>query len=258
MTAMRWGAVAIGFAAALYPLATWYVDRLSDGNDEPLGLVALAAAVLIAWARRRECAATPLDRWLSVGLLALYGSLAWLAFPPLVRALPAIGAVLFWFGVWRNPAIVALSLLSLPVIASLQFYIGYPLRLLAAQSTELLLGLAHVPVAREGVQIVFKGTTVGFDPPCSGVRMLWAGGFLAALIGGRFRIGWGGMLLLALAASGAAIATNIARATFLFFPESGILPMPDWGHEAVGFGCFALAACMLVHVAGRIQIRSTR
>ena len=57
-------AAVVGFTAALFPLAIWYVRRMGDGSDEPLGLLALAFALAAAWSSRESLAASPAGRTL--------------------------------------------------------------------------------------------------------------------------------------------------------------------------------------------------
>ena len=64
-------------------------------------------------------------------------------------------------------------MLSLPVVASLQFYAGYPMRLAAAEGAVRLLELGGIVVARNGVSIEVGGMAIAVDPACSGIRMLW-------------------------------------------------------------------------------------
>lgn len=248
-------AVSIGFLAAFFPLIIWYFKRMSDGSDEPMGLVALAAAAVIAWSQRSRLTSTPTMRAWALAFVLIYGVTVWLTFPPLLRSLPALAAAICWFGLWRVPAIVVLLTLSLPLMASLQFYLGYPLRLCAAELARSLLSIVQVEVWRDGVELISNGTAVGVDAPCSGVRMLWAGAFLAAGVAGNFRLNWRGVLTLGGVAFVLAIATNALRVSLLFFPEAGIVHLPHWTHEATGILCFAIGIAGLLFAARRLQTR---
>ena len=60
-------------AAALWPTAWWMGQRMVDGSDEPLGLLALAALAVLLWHCRGRLRAAPRLGWLA---LALAGALA--------------------------------------------------------------------------------------------------------------------------------------------------------------------------------------
>ena len=92
----------------------------------------------------------------------------------------------FWVSVAgardRGAAVIALFVLSLPLIASLQFYAGYPLRAMTAEGATQLLNLFGFDVARSGVAMSWEGRTILVDAPCSWVRMLWTASFLACAL----------------------------------------------------------------------------
>ncbi|WP_034923523.1 archaeosortase/exosortase family protein, partial [Candidatus Accumulibacter vicinus] len=63
---------------------------------------------------------------------------------------------------------------------SLQFYGGYPLRVLAGSLAVALLQLNGLAVERAGAVLLWDGRQIAIDAPCSGLRMLWAGAYLMA------------------------------------------------------------------------------
>jgi hypothetical protein len=81
----------------------------------------------------------------------------------------------FYVGLW------SLLLLSLPSVASLEFFLGYPLRVLVGEATAFLLQMQGLDVWREGVCLHFGEKLIWIDAPCSGIKMLWFGLFLAAI-----------------------------------------------------------------------------
>lgn len=258
MTSMRkrWAslAAATGFLVALLPLGSWYVRRMGDGSDEPLGLMALAIAMVMLWSCRNSQRATAADRWTALALFGLYGVTVWLGFPPLGRALPALGAVVLWTGAWRLPGVSILLGLSLPVMASMQFYLGYPMRVLTAGISSATLNLLSLPVHRVGTQLMFDGATLGVDAPCSGIRMLWMSCLFAAVAIGLFRLGWRAAAGLLSTAVLVALLANSLRATVLFFPESGMIHLPSWGHEGTGLLLHVLGMLVLLGMARRLQL----
>ncbi len=132
------------FAAALWPTAWWMGQRMLDGSDEPLGLLALAALAVLVWHCRGRLRAAPRLGWLAFALAAAVTSTAllWQA-PPLVTSLFGLlalgsGLIAFLPAALATAPVLGLSLLSLPLLASLQFYAGYPLRVITAETSRWL------------------------------------------------------------------------------------------------------------------------
>ena len=149
-----------------------------------LALFALSAG-------RRDAAPAPPRRWetlpATLALLAYAASFPFV--PPLASALLAFAALGFSWSLWRHgtpfrPWTLGLALLGLPMAASLQFYLGYPMRVASGAVALVLLRLSGIPVVREGVYLRWGGELVMIDAPCSGIRMLWAGA-AARLLPGR-------------------------------------------------------------------------
>jgi exosortase len=239
-------------AACFWPVWRWYVERLDDGSDEPWALVALLAAVALSWPRQgwRWNARDPL-LLAAAALTLLYALLAPFA-PPLPRALLAVAALgCCWVSVGgtrdKLPAVTCLLLLSVPVIASLQFYAGYPLRTATAAGATGLLNFFGGEVARLGTSMVEHGRVVVVDAPCSGVRMLWTGTLLcAALAAMRARSGWRAMLLSLGLVLPIVLAANALRAALLFLIETADATPPAWLHPAVGMFTFAIVGALLL------------
>jgi exosortase/archaeosortase family protein len=235
--------------AALWPHWIYIARRLVDGSDEPWGVLALLTLAVLLF-RDRSLLAQP-NRWALVAsaALAIIAAVAERVLPDLAAAALAMMAVgLFLTHALRRPAaaLVILLLLALPVIASLQFYLGYPLRLVVAHASTGLLWLAGFDAVATGASIVHDGTTVLIDAPCAGIGMLWLGSYVAALLSYLH-----GASTVATARNGAVAAmlvllANIARNTVLFFPEAGLVQWPSWSHEAVGLAAFAAAMAPLV------------
>src|ERR1700738_5023470 len=85
-------------------------------------------------------------------------------------------AVLLLFRcVARAPAACVITALALPVLPSLQFTLGYPMRIISAALAVPLLRAHGLDVARQGTFLLWRDEMIQFDAPCSGVNMLWAG-----------------------------------------------------------------------------------
>src|SRR5687767_1456442 len=127
---------------AFWPVWAWYARRIVDGSDEPLGLGALAVAGVLVWHQGRVTEWVRPDatrRWMALALVAIYAAVFPFA-PALVRALLAMSALALVLPPIRGAAGVGgLLLLSLPLVATMQFYLGYPLRVIAAEATRLIL-----------------------------------------------------------------------------------------------------------------------
>ncbi|PZP98043.1 MAG: exosortase Q [Variovorax paradoxus] len=237
-------------ALALLPAWAWMAKRLTDGADDPLGLLALAALATLAGLHRKALRASPALRWLAAAtVLTLAATLAHGAWPPLsssLLAVLALAATLLAFlprQVAATPVLL-LAVLALPLLSSLQFYAGYPLRVLTAEASHWLLA-PFFTVWREGSTLLVDGRLVIVDAPCSGVQMAWLGYFTA----GATAL-WAGLadrtVLARLPGVGLTVlAGNVLRNTLLVAAEGAGRPLPAWGHEALGLAVLA-AACAAI------------
>jgi exosortase len=238
----------LALAAALWPVARWYGLRMFDGSDEPYGLIALATLVVVLVRSGLDLPRSEL-RWVGAGVLLMGYALLYSVFSPLPRALVAVGALAILVFRWRNAvAHTALLVLSLPVVATVQFYLGFPLRALAAETTVLVLRALSFPVTREGTLLHWRGETVLVDAPCSGVRMLWFGLYFAAALAAMARLDNRRSLIALSTAFVLVIAANVVRATALFFKEAQIVALPDWTHTGVGLIIFAGVLLIIVRL----------
>jgi exosortase/archaeosortase family protein len=240
-------------AAAIWPTGWWMAQRMLDGSDEPLGLLALSALTLLLWRCRGELRAAPRLGWLALALAAAVASTATLwHVPPLVSSLLgllALGAGLAAFlpaSIATSP-VLGLSVLSLPLLASLQFYAGYPLRVVTAEASRWLLA-AGFSVERSGASLLVNGRLVIVDAPCSGVQMLWLGYFTAcvvALYAGRRDTAF---LARLPAVSVLVLAGNVLRNTVLVACEAADLQLAGWGHEAIGLAVLAAVCAAIARI----------
>jgi exosortase/archaeosortase family protein len=240
-------------AAAIWPTGWWMAQRMLDGSDEPLGLLAVSALAALLWHCRGELRAAPSLGWLALALAAAVASTAALwHVPPLVSSLLgllALGAGLAAFlpaSIATSP-VLGLSVLSLPLLASLQFYAGYPLRVVTAEASRWLLA-AGFSVERSGTSLLVNGRLVIVDAPCSGVQMLWLGYFTAcvvALYAGRRDTAF---LARLPAVSVLVLAGNVLRNTVLVACEAADLQLAGWGHEAIGLAVLAAVCAAIARI----------
>jgi exosortase/archaeosortase family protein len=235
---------------AIWPHIAWMARRMLDGSDDPLGIVALAALACVGWRQRGHLRHAPRPAWFfSALLLVTLASTSWQMLPPLFSTLLALSGFaagmlsLFPGGIASAP-VLGLAALSLPLMASLQFYAGYPLRLVAAELSRWLLLVTH-DVERDGVALRVNGQLVLVDAACSGVQLVWLGYFTAcaaALLGGcgntRFlrRLPAIGVLIL---------AGNVLRNTALIALQADGKPVAAWLHEGIGLVTLAVVCAFI-------------
>ena len=238
--------------AACWPVWHWNVLRMSDGSDEPLGILALVAAVILVVSMRQ-------GRILKVDLIPASILLFLYAFtypfsPPLVRAVLAVTALSltlssFIMGIRFHFALTGLLLLSLPVVSSLQFYLGYPLRVLCGFIALPMLGLAGYPVVLEGTSLRWGDIIVAIDAPCSGIRMLWAGLFLAFTLASIYRLRTAAVVVVCSISICLVILANSLRTTSLFLLE--VLPVQQIQgmHDMTGLVIFAFMGLVMIGIS---------
>jgi exosortase/archaeosortase family protein len=241
--------------AASWPTWRWMAARLADGSDEPWGLVAIAALVLLVWREREAFSRAPRLPALaaSTGLLA---AAAALPLPALARATLAVAASVAMLSALRRReqpilAYAGLALLSLPLLASLQFYGGFPLRVITAEATRGLLALGGVDTVREGTALLVHGRLVMVDAPCAGIHMGWAAYFAACGAAAWLRLPDGVFLRRLPLVGVAVLAGNVLRNTVLVLGESRDGGLAPALHAAIGVAAFALVCGFVLHHVGR-------
>lgn len=239
-----------GLALACWPAGTWWLARMTDRSDDPLGVAALLAAGFFLWQQRREIAVSNYGVWLAVGLLLTQGVLP---LPPLVRAGCLVAALSLALALpRRHSGIMLLLFLSLPVVASLQYFGGYPLRLVAAEISRALLWVLGTSTERVGTLLRWRDCEVGVDAACSGVKMLWSALFIVGIMAARAGFSWRRTVQMLLAATALVIGVNGLRSTILFFPEAKMVSWPEWTHDGIGIGLFVLVAATVVGLCDRV------
>ena len=234
-------------ALALLPAWAWMARRLADGSDDPLGLLALAGLAWLVAVHRRYLRASPALPWLGAALLlTLAATLSRASLPPLLGSLLAVlalaaGLLAFLPRQVAAAPVLGLAVLALPLLSSLQFYAGYPLRVLTAEASRWLLAPAFT-VAREGSTLLVDGRLVIVDAPCSGVQMVWLGYFTACAVALWARQRDRTVLARLPGVGLAVLAGNIVRNSLLVAAEGAGQPLPAWGHEALGLAVLA-AVC---------------
>ncbi|MBX7138297.1 MAG: exosortase/archaeosortase family protein [Oligoflexia bacterium] len=238
------------YTLALWPVWRWYGERLVDGSDEPWGLLALGCTAIILIRKKFVRSSSSGQSMLFVSALQLfcYGVLYPLL-PPLLRAALGISVFvpLFWGKIRGDLAVTGLLFLSLPIISSMEFFLGFPLRYMLTQISCLVLHrICGLDVIAQGTLIAYGGKVIAVDAPCSGVHMLWCGIFLAMLGCAMAELKRIEVLRVLRFALQAVLLANLCRAVALFFKESGLLALPAWTHTGIGLAFFALASFAIV------------
>lgn len=235
-------------AAALWTHWQWAASRMADGSDDPLGLAALAVLAWAVWRAAPDLRGTPRPGWLTaaLGLSALATASVFCA-PPLAGAVLAalalacgLRAFLPHGHAWLP--LSGLMVLALPVVSSLQFYAGYPLRVVTAQVSTWALQLAGLQAERAGSAMSVDGQLIIVDAPCSGVQMVWMAYFCACAMGVADSLD-DKRFLRALPFVGVLVMTgNIVRNTLLVGLQARHVDVPGWAHQMIGLVVLA-AVC---------------
>ena len=242
------------------PVWSWYVSRMWDGSGETWGLLALGtfAAYVGLNAPRTWSLRTSLT--FPTVLMLIYAA-TYPFVPRLVQgmlAFTAMGSLWWSLGLGRTLHVPSwgLLMLSLPVIPSFQFYLGYPVRVVCGMMAVPLLQLGGFSVIREGTCLNWSGQLISIDAPCSGVRMLWAAMYVAFSAACFLELSSARTAVAIAATFTAMMVGNALRTASLFHLESRALPLPAWSHEVTGLLIFGVITCFIVWVSAKVGRRS--
>ena len=246
--------------AATWDAWRWYVERVSAAPEEAAALALTVAFLGTLGLLRRPKPAAPVSMpLLLVAVLLVAYAAGHAVLPPIARAALAVAATLFtlYVAAFREQPPVAfwgLVALALPVVPSLQFTLGYPMRLVSAALTVPLLQAHGLLVSRQGTFLVWRDDMIQFDAPCSGVNMLWSGLLLTLMGGVLFRLRALKVVLAVALSIALTVACNVLRASSLFYIEAGfVLQAPSWWHEGIGIAAFLLPIMLTLWLLSRWQ-----
>ena len=248
---------------AFWSVWRWIGSRFLNSGELTWELVPLISVVFFAWANQprdstRLNSTALISAAATLGLYALSSIVA----PPLVAALIAMVSLTFVVSRWRfattfHPGLFTLLLLCLPIADSLNFFLGYPMRVIVGEATAFLLNMQGLIVYRDGVNLQFGERLLVIDAPCSGIKMLWFGMLLATNLSFLFKLAPRMFLPVLLLALAATMLGNLARASALFYIEGGfIIDAPAWMHSAVGVVAFifsSIAIAVVVKVSSEVR-----
>ncbi|MBB5019047.1 exosortase/archaeosortase family protein [Chitinivorax tropicus] len=236
----------LALVGATWPVWKWVIQGTLDASNEPWGWLPAVLAALLALRHSHNLAT---DRLLITPavLLTLYMLAIALDLPMAIRGSLGCLALASWASGLRtgrpwHVGLWTLCWLSLPLSASMQFYLGYPMRYLTCAGAATWLQWQGLPVMQDGSLLLWQTRQIAIDAPCSGVKMLWAGWVLSASLAT-----WQG--LNSLRTLGCLLGTpllvylaNTGRTTALFYSESGLVQAPPWFHDAIGVMAFLATA----------------
>ena len=244
---------------AFWDVWRWYVSRAAYSWDQPWGVLALIAAIVFLVASRKPWPQAEPSLLIPIVLLMFYAA-TYLPFGPLARATVAFTALAVTtsslrFGKSFHAGLFGLFYLSLPTLPTLEFFGGYPLRVVVAEITAPILRLSGFAVIPEGTCLNWAGKLIWIDAPCSGIKMLWVGLFLTFLVLCLYELPLLKTFLLLPLVGVVIMATNVFRAVALFYIEAGVLSAPSWGHEYAGVIAFVLEAAGIIAIVMRLGRR---
>jgi len=239
----------------------WYYQRVAASLEEALGLIAVFILLIFLALRsfRQNRVIYQFSLWPVIGLLLLYGVSFFLSVPSIIQAaiaFMAIAVIVYWLSFGRQPPISFWILVSfsLPIVPSLQFYLGYPARLISASLSVPLLQMNGLSVSQSGTYLVWQDQTIQFDAPCSGVTMLWAGLFFSLFVSLVFKFNFFKTVFALFIACVLVLFGNVLRATSLFYLEAGLIDSSaSWLHEGVGVIAFIGTASGILFTLTRFQ-----
>lgn len=246
---------------AFWSVGRWYFLRLSTSGDESWGILALAAICFLSFKGQTKNAQN-INFYLIIASIIIF-AISFPFLPPLLRAVIAVTSLTLTISDWRfgrkfHFGIWSLFLLSLPIVASMQFYLGFPMRIIIGEATAFLLKLNGLVVFRDGVCLHFGEKLIWIDAPCSGVKMLWAGFFLTSLLITIYQFNFRKSVLAFFSALGIILLGNIFRATGLFYLEAELIKMPNFAHQAIGVSAFVLTCIGIVFTILKIRNHDKR
>ncbi|MDH5327050.1 MAG: exosortase/archaeosortase family protein [Gammaproteobacteria bacterium] len=241
---------------SLYPVWHWMLLRMFSQGGEPWSVLPLGTAVALLWLRpavlteSRACPSASLDLLIPALLMLLY-MVSLLFFPPIFRAALAMLMIAnllsrHWYGKELHLPLFCLLGLALPAVASLQFYLGYPLRVIVGEISSTLLSMNGLVVVRDGTVLQWGMHNISIDAPCSGIKLLWVSLYMVFTLACFFELNAKRTLLLLSVSLVLVLVGNVLRTTALFYTESGLVPAQDWMHEGIGMAVFVLVALGLL------------
>ena len=243
--------------AAFWPVWEWFYKSFNDPSGNAWGIIPLMTAGVFLISRKQPDSVNIRLLYVPVVLCLVY-TVSFHISPPSIRAAIAVFTLSLTASIlaFNKPIHIGLSgllMLSLPVMPSLQFYFGYPMRVTSGMLAVPLLQFSGFPVQLEGTLLNMNNILISIDAPCSGIKMMWAGLYLAMTLSCFYRLSVLKTIGILLLTFPVIIFGNTIRTTGLFFTESGIIQLPSWSHNAIGMMAFLLISITILVIAERFK-----
>lgn len=251
------------YLLALWPSWKFLIERTLDQSDDPWGLFAACAILVLFFSKvkmdpKARVRQSQLD-WAQFGLallvLILY-AITLNHIPDLAAALLGLSGLglLSCQILYSKPfhqGCFLLHLLCAPLLPSVCFFTGYPVRLLISQIAAKLLQVQGLAVEAKGTALIYSNQTIFVDAPCSGIKLLWLGLIIASFFSALLSLNSRRTFLLIICTSLVTFILNVLRVNMLFFSEARIIPLDlvlqERIHTLVGLASVVLLMlCILV------------
>ncbi len=232
----------------------WYFNRIKSSPEEAIGLIVIFTFVLFwcVWTIFHRHTVFKFSLWPISLLLFIYSLSFFLPIPSIVKSAVAfltLFLTVYWASFGSHPPVSfwGLVVLSLPVVPSLQFYLGYPARYISASMTVPLLQLNGLSVSQSATNLIWNNQLIQFDAPCSGVTMLWAGLLVSLFISFVYGFSLFKTAVAVIVACLFVLFGNVLRGSSLFYLETGAIPFEAaWLHEGIGVGAFVFVTTGII------------
>jgi exosortase len=205
-----------------FPVLSSLVRQWSSDENYSHGFISVPFSVYFAWQKRAALAAAPIRPAIAgLGLVAaslivllagLFGAELFLTRVSLIGVIAGVVWFLCGSGHLRLLAFpILLLFLMVPLPAMVFNQIAFPLQLLASRAGETVLGIAGVPVLREGNILELASTKLEVAQACSGIRSLISLLTLGIILGKMSEPRTSVRILLAILTVPVAIVANAAR-----------------------------------------------
>lgn len=247
----------------------WIFNRLNDNSDEISGITSLISLFIIVFLGKyfnnSNLESKNFDWNIISYTFLLYFLISFFEVDILKGFIASLSlsitASFYVNRMYFDLKIFGLLLLSLPILSSLQFFVGYPLRIIVTKLSSILLKLSGLNVLQESTCLTLDNNSVCVDAPCSGIQMLLTGFFLCFIFSFIKKLNNIQTIILLVTNILIVILVNIFRATALFYTESGILlskifsqeqindyssTFKHFSHESIGIISFVFIAVLIM------------
>lgn len=249
---------------SFWPAWLWFMQRSAGDGDLLAVLALLTAMFMLRLNSREQTQPNPgYRKSLKFPIILLIASGIGELFLP--RSLQIALALCTVFSFVRAlygrlaPQCLGMLFLAAPAVSTLEFYLGYPLRSLAAALSSNLLNLSGLDAWAKGVQLFCRGHEIVIDSACSGLHMLWISFYLSLVLSWRRSLNLPATAVVLLSALLTTVGANAIRATAITIYEESTLYSRHWqdlSHQIIGLGCFLMVSAGIYWLVCRLDRHS--